>query len=223
MERNRNMNYSHSKKTGSFGIKSAVPGTLILLALFSMTSCKYNGNKSGMHWFLDMHDSLAVEAQEEDFTTMQMTIPEDRAHGADVNKVWGGPGSSMRVPPEGTVPRNYQPYLIAEGDFDTAGKTLKNPLAPTRDVLERGKKQYDIYCSVCHGFTGKGDGKVVPPMTPPPSLVSANATTKSWEDGKIYHMITVGRGIMKPYAAQIDPVDRWTIVHYIRLLQKTQQ
>ncbi len=46
--------------------------TTILKFLFisMLFSCNYAGNKSGLHWFLDLHDNLAVEAQEEDPTTL---------------------------------------------------------------------------------------------------------------------------------------------------------
>lgn len=191
----------------------------MLLILGSLTKCGYRGNKSGLHWFLDMHDSLAVEAQEEDTTTLNYTKEGDWYHGADLNSIaWGGPGSAMRVPPEGTVPRNYQPYPYGPTDFDKAAQELKNPLPRTQSVLERGKKEFEIYCYVCHGYRGQGDGPVVPPFPKPPNLITGAA--KFQPDGWTFHMITMGRGAMKSYAAQISVADRWAIIHYLRLLQQ---
>lgn len=194
---------------------------IVALSAVGLTGCRYNGNTSGIHWFLDMHDSYAVEAQEEDPTTLHMVKTDGWAKGADSNPAWGGPGSSIRVPPEGTVPRNYQPYKLEQTEIGLSA-SLKNPVEKTEAVLERGKKQYEIYCAVCHGYTGKGDGPVVPPFPAPPTLVAPYAATRFQPDGMIFHMITVGRGAMKAYAAQIEPADRWAIVHYVRLLQETQ-
>ena len=191
---------------------------LALLAMVSFMNCGYRENLSGMHFFLAMHDSQSIEGQEEDYTTLNDKKTGDTyARGADSIESWGGPGSGIRVPPQGSVPRNYVPYLYAPGDFDGAARELKNPLPRTRTVLERGQKQYNIYCALCHGNTGKGDGSIVPRFGPVNSLV--NDTVKGWEDGRIFHMITVGRARMKPYAAQMSAPDRWAVIHYIRLLQ----
>ncbi len=53
-----------------------------------------------------------------------------------------------------------------------------------------------------------------------PALAGSNSNVLKWEDGRFFHIITVGRARMKSYAAQISPEDRWAIIHYIRLLQK---
>ena len=189
-------------------------------AVLFLTNCNYNGNKSGMHWFLDMHDSMAVEPQEEDITTMGQVKPENWFQGSGKNIAYNGPGSTMRVPPEGTVPRNYVPYPYEETEINKAGQELVNPLNKTKTVLARGQKQYEIYCAICHGKTGKGDGNVSPMFADIPPLVTGPAA-EQWNDGMYFHMITMGRARMKSFAAQIQPADRWAIIHYIRLLQAT--
>jgi hypothetical protein len=35
------------------------------------------------------------------------------------------------------------------------------PLPVTKELVERGKQRYDIFCTVCHGPTGNGDGMIV--------------------------------------------------------------
>lgn len=194
---------------------------LIILGLtIWLLNCNYAGNKSGLHWFLDMHDSLAIEAQEEDPTTLLLAYKQEKMKGADNIEAFTGPGSTMRVPPEGTVPRNYTPYLYDPNDFETPAKELINPLKPTKQVLERGQKQYNIYCAVCHGYQGHGDGPVSPRFANIPALAGPKSNVLGWEDGRFFHIITVGRARMYSYAAQISPEDRWAIIHYIRLLQK---
>jgi mono/diheme cytochrome c family protein len=128
---------------------------------------------------------------------------------------------SNRVPPEGTVPRGFTPYQYA-GDALTAEAKLVNPLAGVKfdSSIEVGKAKYNIYCSVCHGLTGQGDGNVAPYLAlKPPALVTDKV--KAFNDGRIFHIITDGQGVMSTYATQIHKVeDRWAIVNYIRTLQK---
>ena len=125
--------------------------------------------------------------------------------------------------PEGTVARNKDPYLIPAADFDRAAKELTNPLKPTKEVLALGQKKFNTYCSVCHGYTGMGDGPVTPRFDGIPSLAGPDSLVLNWEDGRIFHIITVGRARMRPYAAQITEEERWAIIHYIKLLQKQGQ
>ena len=189
----------------------------IALLCFCFPLCNYDDNVSGLHYFLDMHDSIAVEAQEEDFTSLSEKKEGNWQHGMDESPAFGGPGSSMRVPPQGTVPRNYEPYPYSAADFAAAGRELKNSLSITKKVYERGQKQYNTFCAVCHGYTGLGDGPVSPRLSEVPSLMSSQV--RSWKDGEFYHIITMGRGRMLSYGAQVLPEDRWAIIHYIRLLQ----
>jgi mono/diheme cytochrome c family protein len=195
--------------------------TALLIPLF-LISCGYRGNKSGIHWFLDLQDHPGVEAQEEDLTTLDLKWNGTPFNASGSMTGFNGVGSAMRVPPEGSVARNQELFEYAQAEGALAGEEMKNPLLKTQAVLERGKKQYEIYCTPCHGFTGKGDGMVTPMFTPPPSLLTGPAA-KTWKDGEYYHMITMGRVRMKSYAAQIQPVDRWAIIHYVRLLQATQK
>jgi len=98
-----------------------------------------------------------------------------------------------------------------------------NPIAGqfSPDIIELGKAKYGIYCAVCHGDTMKGDGPVAAKMmvVKPPALVSDKV--KGYKDGRIFHVITFGQGVMGSYATQIHDVkSRWAIVNYIRMMQK---
>ena len=150
----------------------------------------------------DMMESPALKAQ--DFETF------DRMKG------------SSRLPPEGTVPVGFAPYPY-HLQPDLAEKNLKNPYAgnTTVEIIELGRTKFETYCAVCHGYEGKGDGPVSVKMSvKPPSLLSEKIRGQ-YNDGRIYHVITDGQGVMSSYAYQlVNQNDRWAIVQYVRSLQR---
>lgn len=124
----------------------------------------------------------------------------------------------VRVPPQGTIPANFEPYAYAKDEGELAGRMLHNPLRPTKAVLERGQKLFDTYCAVCHGTKGDGAGFIVPKFPQPPPLFSDKVT--QWPDGRIFHVMTRGQNLMPSYASQMTADERWAVVHYVRVLQR---
>lgn len=124
----------------------------------------------------------------------------------------------MRTPVEGTVARGFLPYPYL--GVDQPEEYLSNPLIPTMENLELGKKKFLNYCSPCHGNFGDGNSRLRGQFPNPPSLHSERI--KNFEDGQIYHTITNGKNIMPSYAAQISREERWAIVNYVRVLQKAE-
>ncbi len=127
---------------------------------------------------------------------------------------------AMRLPVRGTVSRDFQKYEYTN-DPDAAGRELKNPLAMTEANFKRGQLMYSTYCMVCHGPAGEGDGSIIPKFPRPPSL--HNDKVRSWSDGRIYHVITVGQNLMPSYRTQVEAQDRWAIIHYLRALQRSKK
>lgn len=128
-------------------------------------------------------------------------------------------GNAMQMPPKGAIARGYLP-LPTQGQNNPESVFLLNPHLPTSQILSQGRASYNIYCSVCHGDLGKGEGRLRGKFPTPPSLHSKKIT--NWNDGRIYHVISEGQNIMRGYAAQIPRDDRWAIVSYIRALQRSQ-
>ncbi|MDZ4711159.1 MAG: quinol:electron acceptor oxidoreductase subunit ActD [bacterium] len=126
--------------------------------------------------------------------------------------------SGMRQPVNGTVARGFMPYEF-QGMPDSLVKNLSNPLAVSKEVLERGQDRYNIYCSPCHGYFGEGDGRLKGQFPKPPTIHSVKVT--NWPDGNIYHVITNGQNVMPSYSEQISRDDRWAIIHYMRALQRS--
>lgn len=96
------------------------------------------------------------------------------------------------------------------------------PLAITEDVVRRGKERYEVFCSVCHGLTGYGDGMIVRRGFRRAASFHSDALRQA-PVGHYFDAITNGWGAMPSYATQIPVHDRWAIVAYIRALQLSQQ
>jgi mono/diheme cytochrome c family protein len=95
------------------------------------------------------------------------------------------------------------------------------PAPVTRELLERGQERYNIYCSPCHGRTGDGNGMIVQRGFPRPPSYHIDRLRQA-PIGHFYDVMTHGYGIMYPYAARVEPADRWAIAAYIRVLQTSQ-
>lgn len=141
-------------------------------------------------------------------------------------------GRSMRTPIEGTVPTTYSKYKLAKGS--AASNETANPLPNDMEVLKTGRRAYNIYCIVCHGERGEGDGNIIPSLNDSTTLNSGH-TAKSTNhfppqpintvrvqkmtDGYLFNYITHGGAVMPKYGHL--PVEmRWSIVRYLRVLFK---
>ena len=71
---------------------------------------------------------------------------------------------SMRVPVEGTIPRGYlyddNSFYYGKNDEGEFVKKASDIIDIDELFILRGKERYNIYCSVCHGYTGDSDGLV---------------------------------------------------------------
>jgi mono/diheme cytochrome c family protein len=99
------------------------------------------------------------------------------------------------------------------------GKLVRGfPSAISKEQLDRGRDRFNIYCSVCHGPTGEGDGMIVQRGFPqPPSF--HDQRLRDAPEGHFFYVISHGYGAMYPYADRLTPEDRWAVIAYIRALQ----
>ena len=175
-------------------IKSLPFGAFLISGILAVSGCGPH-TKPPLDYIPHMFDSPAVKAQH-----------------------LGPNGEGMRTPPAGTLAINQEVYHYAT-DPDGAGRDLKNPIKRTKENLLRGQKLYNTYCIVCHGKRAEGDGYIVPKFPRPPSLHSEKVT--KWTDGRIFHVITMGQNLMPSYASQVSVDERWAIINYIRVLQRS--
>jgi mono/diheme cytochrome c family protein len=125
-------------------------------------------------------------------------------------------GITLQRPVPGTIARGHTPfaYGAAAAEAERAGAELRSPFRPTAEVLEKGKALYGIYCAVCHGAGGKGDGPLFGKIPPPPDYRSARLL--AYPVGRLYHVMTRGAGKMPAYATLLSPDERWLVATYVR-------
>lgn len=136
-------------------------------------------------------------------------------------------GRAMRPPVPGTVARGFlradAPFYYgreADGSF-----TAQMPVPVTQEFLLRGRERYNIFCAVCHGRAGDGQGIIMTGQygyAPAPSYHDEAVRQRMSSDGYLYDVIANGYNNMPGYAQQIPVADRWAIVAYIRALQRSQ-
>lgn len=122
-------------------------------------------------------------------------------------------------PPAGTVSRHFVGYPFEALDF-AGPRDLVNPVLPTAAVLKEGQQRFRISCAPCHGNDGNAlNSYVGHKFTGIPSL---NTPVVGYmTDGDLYHIMTMGRGRMPNYRAQLMPEQRWAVAHYVKLLNRS--
>ncbi len=131
-----------------------------------------------------------------------------------------GRPTGLMAPQPGAVAVGETPYPYAQNEADKAGAELVNPLKPTADVLAHGKFVFENVCITCHGPKGAGDGHVTALFPKPPSLMTQKV--RDWPDGQLFHRPMRGQGSMPSHARQVDQADAWSVVLWIREMQKTE-
>jgi mono/diheme cytochrome c family protein len=111
-------------------------------------------------------------------------------------------------------------YTIADG----ATNFVSIPLPVTMAFVERGRERFGISCVPCHGAQGDGNGIVGKFGFSGIRDLHAETALKL-ADGAVFKIISEGQKSspteagMLGYASNIDVVDRWAIVAYVRALQ----
>ena len=131
-------------------------------------------------------------------------------------------GRADQPPLPGAV--RYRSY-IADGYF-TTGMVEREfgrgfPMAVDRSVMELGREKYTIFCAVCHGASGDGNG-----ITKSYGLVMIatyhDDRLRDMPEGELFNTVTKGKNNMGPYGAKLRPAERWAVVAYLRALQRAQ-
>ena len=180
-------------------MKGLIKITVIALVLVSIVSCKKD-TRPNYQFMPNMYEPVSYE-----------TYGESNAFAN---------GKEGQLPAEGTIPRGHTRFEIentTEG-FQLAKETLMSPLDSTQVDLKRGKELYDIYCGICHGNKGNGQGNLVKreKILGVPSYDDAGRAITT---GSVYHTIYYGKNAMGSYANQLNEEERWQVVAYVLQLK----
>lgn len=116
-------------------------------------------------------------------------------------------------------------YMPAQNPGLFSGKNQNNewleefPIEVTHELMELGQKKFNMFCYLCHGKSGDGNG-----ITRQYGMVA----TSSYHDerlikmahGEIFNTITNGKGQMGAYGSKLTPKERWAVIAYVRALQR---
>jgi mono/diheme cytochrome c family protein len=86
--------------------------------------------------------------------------------------------------------------------------------------LRRGQEVFNVNCAICHGKSADGLGMTsnfgVPGIA---NLTLDNYKSGAYPDGRLFHVITNGKGNMGAYKHNVNVRDRWAVVAYVRAIQ----
>jgi len=187
-----------------------------------LTSCFKSDDSPGYEYMPDMYRSQAIEAYVDYGMVKDDELSEDALKRKNT--------LSARIPAEGSIPYYnnhnkaalFMPYSYANTPDGYEASDANNiPSLFLEDVegnVKEGKRLYNIMCQHCHGMKGQGDGGVVEvgEFNPPSPYDGAY---KNRSLGKIFHVITYGKGAMGSHSSQLNKEERWKVSMYVRTLQ----
>jgi mono/diheme cytochrome c family protein len=176
-------------------MKNIINIAVVIIIAISLTSC-FNKKKPNYRYMPNMYTSLALEANGE-----YAMLPN---------------GQVALLPAEGTIPRGWMPYEYKntlEGKV-LATTELKNPLEVSEENLTKGKELFTIFCTICHGDKGDGQGTLVK-REKFLGIPSFSDKGRNITEGNIYHVMMYGLNSMGSYASQTSEEDRWQIAMHV--------
>ncbi|MEO6131196.1 MAG: cytochrome c [Saprospiraceae bacterium] len=153
--------------------------------------------------------------------------PDPSTRMTDMDNFEGLAEGSIAFTPNGSVPYYY---VDSEPERARAIKEIvQNPFPISKQGLDQGKNLYLIYCGICHGEKGDGNGNLVREANPAKGIVAgvypaapANFLLDTFINssvGRFYHAIMWGKNVMGSYADKLSYSERWQVIHYIRSLE----
>jgi hypothetical protein len=128
-----------------------------------------------------------------------------------------------RLPVEGTIARGapYEDIPLNTGRVTGSTNWVETgPLPVTIAWLNRGRERFQIHCSPCHGPLADGNG--ITKRYGMATLANLHEPRiVQMPDGEIFNTISRGKGLMASYADQVSLTDRWAIIAYLRVLQRS--
>jgi len=131
-------------------------------------------------------------------------------------------GKVLQPPPRAALAYVQKPLDEAVATGQTSGQFVDAiPVPVTRALVVEGRRKFETFCSACHGVLGDGKSVVARYMPRRPRSLH-EPSVRALRDGEIYSVISNGYGLMPPYAAELAPLERWSVVAYVRALERSQ-
>ena len=198
---------------------------LFTLSVFAATmgigSCGVDPNSPGVEYMPDMYRSPAVEAYVDYGSSKHLDWTQSQKDEAGVKPILA------RIPAAGSVAYMGEdaifgmPYALPNdtSGYARAAKEIHSPLLSSKENIEKGIVLFNRFCQHCHGKEGHGDGKIS--QNGHIAGIPDYATKlKDLEEGKIYHTLQYGKGLMGSHASQMSQKERWQVIEYVKCLQK---
>jgi mono/diheme cytochrome c family protein len=182
-------------------MKHSLNAVLVIACLLLVVSCQ-NKNKPNYQYMPNMYEPVGYEAY--------------GSYDIFPN------GQEALLPAPNAIKRGFVPYEYenSQAGYELAMAELKNPLAADSLGLEKnvstGKELYNIYCAVCHGTKGDGQGIL---MEREKILGIPSYAAREITEGSIYHVMQYGINSMGSYAAQLNQKERWQVALHVENLR----
>ncbi|WP_341652982.1 cytochrome c [Blattabacterium cuenoti] len=190
---------------------------LNMILFVFLESCWFDKTKPNVVYMPDMYYSEAYEPYSDPYSynkkDKNIKIP-----------LFSKERTSSLYPVEGTVSRNdlfYNLINIKNKGLNYSKNIIQNPLysihyEKKEITIKKGKKLYQINCSICHGKNGDGQGELVKNEK---IFGIPNYKDRDLTIGSVYYVITYGKNNMNSYASQLNEIDRWRISEYVMFLK----
>lgn len=142
------------------------------------------------------------------FEVIKIDFPTDMANQPAIDSQEG----PRLLPPEKSVPVTGKTIVL-----DTLPL---NPIQTDEISLQRGAILFSIYCSLCHGDSGQGDGPLSEYYEERPLRPLTSASISTQFDGQLFRTISEGFSRMPPQSEALSPRDRWDVINYMRTLDE---
>ncbi|HIN40856.1 MAG TPA: cytochrome c [Flavobacteriales bacterium] len=192
--------------------------SLVVALIVTVTSCTTDPNSPGIEYMPDMYRSPAIEAYV-DYGEDPYYVTEEVAAQQRMTQ-------SARKPVAGTIAFKGDdkafglpyPYANTSEGYEMAGAELHSPLPTTAKNIEAGALNFGLMCTHCHGEQGKGDG-AISRNGHIMGIPDFSVKLKNLPEGKMYHTLTYGKGLMGSHTSQISQKGLWQLIQYVQVLQ----
>jgi mono/diheme cytochrome c family protein len=100
------------------------------------------------------------------------------------------------------------------------GRPETNPLPPTEENIQAGRRNFSYYCMVCHGLDGQNTGVPFAGKISPPVPLLSSPAVQRYSDGQLKWVIDNGifPSGMPASKGTLSDEEIWQIVTYLRHL-----